>query len=306
MSLRIALLASLSLATGALFVTGCASNASSSGDSLGTSADLLVSDSETDEEDAQSEDATDDALGGADGEADLEQGPDPQALSPDAVLEKVRKNPGKFFSPAGCMTTTVDTSSGAKVATHVLNACIGPQGKHKFTGTIVATWSKPGEGQLQVVREAKGLRIERISDGVIRTVDRTVTVTFERSAGLFNKHRVVKASGSSSTGKSFSRDADWTVSFDPSTKCVTRSGAATTVFEGRQLTRTLENVKRCGIGPLGCPESGKITVQRQKGQGEAAQDITLVIEFSGNGSYTVTGPNGENKNRKALFCRAKA
>lgn len=305
MSLRIALFTTLALSS-LVAVAGCASTTTSTGDSLGSSQDLLVSDSESDDEDAQSEDAADDALGGAADDADLEAGPNPSSDTPDAIVEKVRTNPGKFFQPAGCITTTVDKSNEQKVATHVFNGCTGPQGKHKFTGTVVATWSKPADGKIQVVREAKGFQIERIADGVIRTVDRTVTVVFEKNGDVYSKNRVVKMSGTSSTGKSFSRDANWNVSFDPSTKCVTRSGSATTVFEGRELTRTLDSVKRCGVGPLGCPDSGSITIQRKKGQGDAATDITLVITFNGGRDITVSGDAGLKKTRRMNWCRAKA
>lgn len=306
MSLRSTLLTALALAPLAAFATtGCAATTTSTGDSLGSSQDLLVADSESDDEDQQSEDAADDALSGASADADLEEGPNPSTDTPDAIAEKVRTNPGKFFQPAGCITTTVDNSSGSRVATHVFNACIGPQGKHRFTGTVVATWSKPGDGKLQVVREAKGFQIERIADGVIRTVDRTVTVVFQKNGDVYSKNRVVKMSGTSSTGKSFSRDANWNISFDASTKCVTRSGTATTIFEGRELTRTLDNVKRCGGGPLGCPDSGSITIERKKGQGDAATDITLVIEFNGGRDITVTGAAGLKKKRSMNWCRMK-
>ena len=305
MSLRIALFTTLALSS-LVAVAGCSSTPTSTGDSLGSSQDLLVADSESDDEDQQSEDAADDALGGAADEAELEAGPNPGSDTPDAIVEKVRTNPGKFFQPAGCITTTIDKSSGQKIATHVFNGCTGPQGKHKFTGTVVATWSSPSSGQIQVVREAKGFQIERIADGVIRTVDRTVTVVFEKNGDVYSKNRVVKMSGTSSTGKTFSRDANWNVSFDASTKCLTRSGTATTVFEGRELTRTLEGVKRCGVGPLGCPDAGKITLTRKKGQGEAAEDISLVIEFNGGRDITVSGPAGLKKPRRMNWCRAKA
>ena len=306
MSLRNTLLTALALAPLAIAAPGCAAASTESGESLGTSQDLLVSDSESDDDDGQSEDAADDALSGAVAEADLEEGPNPATDTPDAIAERIRTNPGRFFQPAGCITTTVDNSSGTRVATHVLDGCTGPQGRHEFTGTIVATWSKPGDGKLQVVRESKGLQIKRLSDGVVRTVDRTVTVTFEKTGQVYSKNRVVRMSGTSSTGKSFAREANWDVSFDASTKCVTRSGTAKTTFESRELTRTLDSVKRCGVGPLGCPDSGTITIQRKKGQGDAATDISLTIEFNGGRDITVSGSAGLRKKLRMNLCRTKA
>jgi hypothetical protein len=94
---------------------------------------------------------------------------------------KIRENPRKLFTPAGCITTTVEKTATSRIATHVYNGCVGPEGKRKYTGTVVATWTSPGANQLQVVRQATGFQIERIADGVVLTVDRTATVNFAKN-----------------------------------------------------------------------------------------------------------------------------
>jgi hypothetical protein len=101
-----------------------------------------------------------------------------------------------------------------------------------------------------------------------------------------------------------SRTANWTVAYDAAAKCVTRDGSSVVTHEGRELTRTVSGYKRCGIGALGCPQSGTLTITRTKGQGDAERDITLTVEFTGGRGYTVTRPNGVKKNRQMLWCRA--
>ena len=93
-------------------------------------------------------------------------------------------------------------------------------------------------------------------------------------------------------------EASFIATFDTSTRCVTRDGTATTSIGGRSFSRTVEDYERCGIGRLGCPESGKVTLSRTKG----GETLSLTIEFNGGRSYTVTRPNGTEIDRQ-LVCR---
>lgn len=302
---RIAIISSV-LVTALVAFPGCKKLDTSDGDSLGTSEDLLVTDSEGDDEQEQSEESAEESTTGASNEVEADQGPDPAASDLDAQMVKVRDNPGKFFTPAGCITTTIEKTATSRIATHVFNACVGPEGKRKYTGTVVATWTAPAAGKLQVVREAKGFKIERIDDGVVLTVDRNVTVSFTKSGTVYSKVRSVQMTGTTSNGKNISRTANWNMTYDASTRCVTRDGSSVATHEGRELTRTVTGYKRCGIGQLGCPQSGVLTINRKKGVGDAATDLTLRVEFTGGRGYTVTGTNGKKANRNMNWCRITA
>jgi hypothetical protein len=303
---RIAIVSSVLVAALVAF-PGCKKLDTSDGESLGTSEDLLVTDSEGDDEQEQSEESAEDSTTGASTEAEAEQGPEPSASADlDAQMVKVRENPGRFFTPAGCITTTIEKTATARIATHVFQGCLGPEGKRKYTGTVVATWTAPGAGKLQVVREAKGFKIERIDDGVVLTVDRTVTVSFAKAGTVYSKVRSVQMTGTTSTGKNVSRTASWNVSFDSSTRCLTRDGSSTATHEGRELTRTVTGYKRCGIGTLGCPQSGVLTINRKKGVGDAEKDLTLTVEFTGGRGYAVTGSAGRKVSRNMNWCRIAA
>ena len=67
---------------------------------------------------------------------------------------------------------------------------------------------------------------------------------------------------------------------------------------GNQFSHSITGYKRCGIGDLGCPESGTIVLERTKASGVSA---SVTIEFLGGREYTVTGPKG-GKVTRALAC----
>ncbi len=305
---RIAIVSSVFVASLVVF-PGCKAVDTSEGDSLGTSEDLLVTDSEGEDEQEQSEESAEDSTTGASTEAEVDQGPDPSgAADLDAQMAKVRENPGRFFTPAGCITTTIEKTATSRIATHVFQGCVGPQGQRKYTGTVKATWTSPGIGKLQVVREAKAFVIERIADGVVLTVDRTATVSFAKTGAVYTKTRNVQMTGTTSTGKNVARTANWNISYDSASRCVTRDGSSTSTHEGRELTRTVTGLKRCGIGALGCPEAGVLSVNRKKGVGDAEKEITLTLEFTGGRGYTVSGSGnaGRKVSRIMNWCRVPA
>lgn len=303
---RVAIVASVFAAALVVF-PGCRKLDSSEGESIGTSEDLLIADSEGDDDQEQTEETLEEVTTGASTEAEVEQGLDPAVGSDlDAQMVKIKTNPGRFFTPAGCITTTITKTETSRIATHVLAGCVGPQGKRKYTGTVTATWTAPAPGQLAVVREARGLQIERIDDGVVLTVDRTANVTFQKSGTVFSKTRNVTMTGTTSNGKNVTRTANWNLAYDTSTRCLTRDGSSTSTHEGRELTRTVAGYKRCGVGWFGCPQSGTLTVNRKKGVGDAEKDLAISIEFTGDRGYTVTGGNGRQAKRVMSFCRAAA
>lgn len=280
----------LSLSLSALLAVAC--SAQTSTDATGSSEDLLVADNQDAEaQDTSGESSLDEGLSGAE---PTDPGAEADPSSDDASLAvKIKTNAGRFFQPAGCLATT-ELSKG--VFQHVFTNCTGPHGR-LLNGTVTATWTRPEAASLQVVRVAKAFSI----DGA--TVDRTVTVVYSKDGTSLLKQRTVAMSGTNAAGKAFTRDASWKVSYDPSTKCIERSGSASSTVGQREFSSTVSNYKRCGVGDLGCPESGTITLSRKKGIGGAASDISISIDFSGGKTFTITGPGGR-KLVRALVCKA--
>ena len=199
------------------------------------------------------------------------------AADQDALIAKVKLNVGAWFQPAGCIATTWN----ANVATHVFSDCTGPYGMVHFNGTVKTTYAFDGT-TLTITYDADGFK----TNGAEISGSRTVTYTLD--AGIVTKHRVGSWAGTTKNGKAFTHEADFTVTWDPSTKCITRDGSADSTIAARDVSRTITGYKRCGLGDLGCPSSGTITLERTKGD----KDTSVTLDFLGGRDYSITGPKG--------------
>jgi hypothetical protein len=271
-----------------LVAAGCASKADGAGDdegTLGTLESQLVEDNnEVDDEEETMDAGVDEPLSGA----DLSDPGSPADSTDDADLAmKIRTNPGKFFQPAGCLTTVLT----GNVAKHTFVNCTGPAGLVNFNGTITSTYVR-AIGSLTITHEATGFTVNGASISGKRVV------VYTRSGTVITKHRTGAWSGTTKKGKTFSHDADFTATWNSATKCVTRDGSAQTKVADREFSRTITGFKRCGIGSFGCPQSGTIVLQRTKGESTAS----LTIEFTGGRGVTITSSGGRSVTRQ-LLCR---
>lgn len=274
------------LAVFGLAVVGCgarkqvAPGENPEGTTLTTSeAELVDDDQEAADTDGDAEAGLDEPLSGA-------APSDPGNPAPETdVLVKVKTNPGLFFRPAGCLTTTLN----GNVATHVFNNCTGPYGMLTFNGTVTTTYDVE-PGKLTITTSANGFTINGA------TITGTRVVVYTRSGTVITKVRTGTWSGTTAKGKPISHTANFTTTYDTSTRCLTRDGTAETTIGGRSLERTIDGFKRCGIGRLGCPESGTITLTRTKG----GDSLTLKIEFMGGRDVEITRPDGDVVDRKLL------
>ncbi len=272
---------------GGLVAAGCASKSDGSGEgnSLGTSESLLVADNEeVDEQEETTETGIEEPLSGAD---PTDPGAPAEGTNDADLASKLKTNPGKWFKPAGCIVSTVS----GNVATHVFTNCTGPYGFVNFNGTVTTTYVR-GNGSLTITYEANGFK----ANGAAISGKRVVV--FTKNGSVVTKRRTGAWTGTTKKGKEISHDADFTVTWDSATKCVTRSGSAQTSVGGREFSRTITGYKRCGIGSGGCPESGTIALSRTKGDNTAS----LTIELLGGRDYTVTGPKGRSATLQ-LVCR---
>jgi hypothetical protein len=272
-----------------LLAVGCTakvdgtSNGTSDG-TLGTDEAQLVDDnSEASQNDDNMESGVEEPLSGAD---PTDPGTPPEATSDADLQAKVKLNVGKWFRPAGCISTTF----AGNVATHVFKGCTGPYGLVSFDGTVTTTYERSGD-MLTVTFEANGFKANGASISGKRVV------VYTRNGSVVTKHRTGNWTGTTKNGKDFSHTADFTATWDGSTKCITRDGSAETTIAAREFSHSITGFKRCGIGMLGCPESGKIVLERTKGGVSAS----VTIEFLGGRSFTVTGPKGNTVTRQ-LIC----
>ncbi len=255
-----------------------------------TEAQLVEDDSEATETDDDLEAGLDEPLSGAD---DANPGDPADGKTVGEIMEKVRVNPGNFFKPAGCIESSPDGDNKIK---HVFKGCRGPYDMAEFNGTITSTYTYDS-GKLTVTHEASGFT----ANGASITGSRVVEYT--RAGSVVTKTRHGNWTGTTAKGRPISHVASFVTTYDTTTKCLTRDGKAQSTVGDRAFERTVDNFKRCGIGRLGCPESGTVSLTKTKSDQELT--LTLTIDFLGGAEYKVTRPSGRVVTRR-LICRPNA
>ncbi len=258
-----------------LFLAGCGGAGA-----LGSNEAALVSDSETtDSTDDSVESGIEEPLSGSDPT-------NPGAVDPTASasdqLNNIRTNPGKWFTPAGCITTTIsDETATSATATSVFVNCKGPLLLHTYNGTVVSTWSFAA-GALTVTHQATGFKVDNAS------LDHSATIVYTLSGTTFARHRSGTTSGTAGDGEPINHAFDYTATYDPATRCLTRAGSSSATLGDRQFSASITGYERCGIGDLGCPKSGTVMLSRVA----PAPSETLKLQFPGGTAVDVTLPDG--------------
>ncbi len=276
---RVVVLSALSL-----FAVACSAKTNSSSDSstLGTSEDALTADNSNSQE---AEDGSEDGIeNGLSGATPTDTGSAVDAVDLATVDAKMKSNPGVYFMPAGCL---VSTRIAAGQWSHVFTNCTGPLGKITYNGTVTSTWTVSA-GSLQVVHAAT--TFTEAGPNVTVTFGGSRTVTYTKAGTLLSKHRVGSWTGTLSknaTAKSepWSHTADFTSTWDASSKCYTRDGSADNTIGGREFGRKVTGFKVCG-GLFACPSSGELEVDRKDGS------VKIIIDFLGGQNVELTGPRG--------------
>jgi hypothetical protein len=294
-------LALVSAALLALVATtnGCKSAESSSTDgsaTLGSSEEQLVSDdSESADADDNMEAGVDAPLSGAD---PSDPGNPADGASDDEVLEKVQVNAAKHFRNGVIGRCLASTRNGNKIQ-HVFHACRTPWSLKTFDGTITSTYVRDGN-KLTITHDFNGF----LADGASVSGERVVTYTRNVDASgavTIEKTRTGNFTGETKKGKAISHTANFSASYDVAAKCITREGSAQTTLGNRQFERVISDFKRCGIGELGCPVSGSITLSLTNVAKDKAVSVT--VAFPGGPKMEITRPNGKVVER-TLACTA--
>ncbi len=290
---RLSLFASASLTL--LALVGCTAKSTSSAaseGSLGASESALEADN-TDSQDA--EDATEDGIeNGLSGATGADPGTPAEGGDVAALDEKVKTNPGRYFTPAGCI---VSTRVSAGVWNHVFLNCTEPGGKVSYTGTVKSTWAAT-LGSTSVKHEATDFVVK--GPRVSVTLFGSREVSFTRAGAVVTKKRVGSWTGTltrnadPSKSLPWSHQADFTSSWDTGTKCYTRDGSATNSVGGRAFGRKVSGFKVCG-GLSACPSSGQLELDRKDGS------VKIVITFLGGQDADVARPRGTTVKAK-LAC----
>jgi hypothetical protein len=270
-------------------VIGCKKedDTTDSGDTLGSTESQLV------EDDSEASDTDDDVEAGVDeplsGATPDDPGTPADGTTDDELGEKARTNPGRWFK-AGC----INSSRNGLNIKHVFAHCTGPYGMVDFNGEVNVTFARE-PGKLTITYTADGFTINGAK------ISGSRVVVFTKNGTVITKTRTGHWTGTTAKGKDITHDANFVTTWDSATKCITREGSAQSTIGGRSFERVITDYKRCGIGRLGCPESGTITISRTK----SSETLTLKIEFLGGRAYRVTRPNGKVVERQ-LLCNPNA
>ncbi len=292
--LPISILAALTSLAG----VACSSStkpATGSDEALGTADAALTVDNDDSQE---AEDAMEDGVeNGLSGATVADPGTPADATDLAVFDVKMKLNSGLYFQPAGCI---VSTRVAPGEWNHVFTNCTGPEGHVSYNGTVHSKWTVSADA-LSVVHDASGFVVK--GPNVTATASGSRTVTYSRAGAVFTKHRIGAWSGtlakSSDPTKSaaWSHDADFTSTWDVSSRCYTRDGKASNTIGGRDFGRSVTGFKVCG-GLFACPTGGEIVVNRKDGSS------TLTITFMGGDNVEITRPSGKVVDRK-LACITK-
>ncbi|MFO0675715.1 MAG: hypothetical protein U0169_04230 [Polyangiaceae bacterium] len=277
-------------AIAAFATTGCAG---ANDDGLGTSASALVED---DDEMSSTDEANESGLEATLSGADLAGAGgvvDPSTGDVELWL-RVKVNPGLFYQPAGCITSTLEGTSNERKATHVFDGCKGPFGLVSYTGTVVSTW-KRDEGTLRVTHKAENFAINGAK------VSFESQVTYSKAGTVWQRTRQGQSSGTTAKGKTFTHAANFTLAYDEGTKCLTRNGQAESTLGGRAWTKKVTGVEVCGWGLSLCPKKGTVELTRAKTSGE--EEVKLTVDYEGGEATRVKIGTGRVVKR-ALVCKA--
>ncbi|HEY8074134.1 MAG TPA: hypothetical protein VIF62_08495, partial [Labilithrix sp.] len=186
----------------------------------------------------------------------------------------------------GCI---VSTRLSPGVWQHVFTNCTGPKGKVTYNGTVKSTWTLSA-GSLEVKHEATDFSAK--GPRVTVTFSGSRDVTYTRSGSVITKHRVGNWTGTiaKNTGTAsepWSHTADFTSTWDSSSKCYTRDGSADNTIGSREFGRKVTGFKVCG-DIFACPEGGTFELDRKNGT------VTITLTFDGGDKATLTGPKGNS------------
>jgi hypothetical protein len=193
-----------------------------------------------------------------------------------------------FFLPARCVTTTIDEATST--ATHTFDACTGPWGLARVSGTVTVTYAPT------TIDGKPGVDIQVTTDNL----------TFGRATAEYSAHATLSADGANrlmnysaqlvgktARDREFSRQTSWRLGWTIGEACLRLDGTSEGEVNKRGVKTTVENYERCRAA---CPAAGgAITIESLK-TGDSYR-----IDFNGGPVATLTLPKGDTINLK-LAC----
>jgi hypothetical protein len=141
-----------------------------------------------------------------------------------------------------------DANVATQTNTYTFSDCTGPYGLLHLTGVVTAVWSVHSADTLDVTLSASNFQVNRAT---ITSWNATATVT--ASGDSRDMVWAASLSGTTGSGRSFSRtnnkDIKWTVGEE----CISISGSSEGTITGLDLKTTITSYSRCAAS---CPAAG--------------------------------------------------
>lgn len=167
----------------------------------------------------------------------------PVSLSAADLAKAASVRVGSRLQPAGCLVTTVN---GATV-TYTMADCTGPYGLVHVSGVLTAVYSRASMGEVSVVITGSGIKANQA------TFDVNSTVKASQAAGVRRAEVVCDSSGTGARGGGITRQGTYTVTYEPTTQCVTLNGTWQTRVGLRTASTVVSGYARCKGA---CPATG--------------------------------------------------
>jgi hypothetical protein len=191
-------------------------------------------------------------------------------------------NAGVYWQPAGCIVASQD---GATV-TYEVTDCTGPFGLVHVSGMVVVVYSVAADG-LHAVATADALDV----NGGSMDVDAEGILSFDGSTRVLDV--TTHGEGVGPRGTAFTRDGDYTVSWDPDTECFGLDGSWSTTIGLRRWSTDVSAFDKCGEG---CPAAGGHVSYHGGLSG-----VTVDVDFDGSSTAAWESSRGSSGTID-LFC----
>lgn len=153
-----------------------------------------------------------------------------------------------LYFPRGCLAVTSDTSNAAKnEVTYRFDACAGPLGLSRITGTIEVTYQSPLSNVLEIDAVGKDLTIGRAH------IDFSSHSTVTARAGARTMRHTAQVNGETPSGALLNRRVEKTLSWVVGEACLGVAGVSEGTVRNRDVKVEIETYRRCRRA---CPEAG--------------------------------------------------
>lgn len=210
---------------------------------------------------------------------------DPGAVSPNDAAKLAATRAEKVFSPASC----VQAEAEGNTVTYLLDRCWGPFKSHTLTGSVMAVYSTTNDA-LHVYLHAEDLKVGKL---ITLDIDSEGTLSIDPSTDTRIFDVSTEGSGVGSRGNHIERKGKYTLTWTPSTRCVTFDGDFKTTTNARFAHTVVTGFSRCAGQ---CPQApGEIFYETSE------NDYAVTISFDGTTEPSWTSSDGR-KGKIDLFC----